>query len=132
MLKFATTTTEILMVVYWIFATALVLGVISIDPNLMYSDYNNPLIVAWNWSFFPIDIAFAVIGLTAKFGRFSAGRRLKLETIAATLMMCAGLMAVSFWIITGDFSLEWWAVNVWLIVLGILNLLQSNSDTIPS
>lgn len=110
------------MILYWVLAAAMALGLLQIDPELMYSDYENPLVVAWNWSFFPIDIAFATIGLVARFGRVSADLGHTLEIIAATLMICAGLMAISYWSITGDFSPLWWAVNLWLVGLGAANL----------
>ncbi len=126
MLKLTTTITEILMVLYWVLAAALVLNLISIDPSLMYSDYENPLVVAWNWSFFPIDIAFASIGLFAKYGNVKSSRKFKFEITAATLMVCAGVMAISYWVITGDFNLSWWAVNIWLICLGLVNLRAAN------
>ena len=113
------------MLLYWVLAGALVLELITIDPSLMYSDYQNPLVVAWNWSFFPIDVAFAIIGLTARFGSFSGTIKLKLETTASVLMICAGLMAISFWTITGDFNATWWGMNIWLIVLGLTNLICS-------
>jgi len=122
MLRLLKSMTEIAMIGYWLLAGAHALGLISIDPALMYSDYENPLVVAWNWSFFPIDIAFAITGLTAKFGPVSGRLKFKLETVAAVLMLCAGLMAVSFWTITGDFSPSWWAMNVWLIAIGALNI----------
>lgn len=132
MLKLATTVTEILMVLYWVLATALVLNFINIDPSLMYSDYKNPLVVAWNWSFFPIDIAFASIGLFAKYGNVAGALKFKLEISAATLMLCAGLMAVSYWVITGDFNPTWWAVNIGLIFLGLLNLYAVKADEVSS
>lgn len=123
MQKTLTTFTEIAMILYWVLAGSLVLGLISIDPSLMYSDYQNPLVVAWNWSFFPIDIAFAVTGLTARFCTMSEQTKFKLEIIAAVLMVCAGLMAVSYWTITGDFDPTWWSMNIWLIALGSANLI---------
>jgi hypothetical protein len=122
MSKLLTTITEVLMILYWIFAGALVLGLISIDPSLMYSDYENPLVVAWNWSFFPIDIAFAGIGLFARFADISDVRKGMLETISATLMICAGLMAISYWVVTLDFNIVWWGLNIWLLGLGLWNL----------
>ena len=118
-----TTATEIAMLLYWLLAGSLVLGLISIDPSLMYSDYQNPLVVAWNWSFFPIDVAFSAIGLTARFGTTAGHLKFKLEVIAAVLMLCAGLMAVSYWTITGDFDVTWWSMNLWLIILGAANLI---------
>lgn len=125
MLSLATTITELAMLFYWFLAGALSLGLISIDPSLMYSDYQNPLVIAWNWSFFPIDIAFAIIGLTARFGTKAGQVRFKLEIIASVLMFCAGLMAVSYWMITGDFDLTWWGMNIWLIFLGGTNLVRA-------
>ena len=98
----------------------------------MYSDYKNPLVVAWNWSFFPIDIAFASIGLFAKYGNAAGTLKFKLEILAATLMFCAGLMAISYWVITGDFNPSWWAVNIGLIFLGLLNLYTVKADEVPS
>lgn len=123
MQKTATTVTEIAMLLYWLLAGALVLGLVSIDPSLMYSDYQNPLVVAWNWSFFPIDVAFAILGLVARFGGAQGHLRFKLEVTAAVLMSCAGLMAISYWTITGDFDLIWWSMNIWLIILGAANLI---------
>lgn len=128
MRKLATTITELAMLLYWGLAGALALNMLSIDPALMYSDYQNPLVVAWNWSFFPVDIAFAVIGLTARNGSLSATLRFKLDATASVLMVCAGLMAVSFWTITGDFSPTWWAMNLWLMGLGLLNLFWCQLD----
>ncbi len=83
MLKTATALTEIAMLIYWALAIALTLELVSIDPALMYSDYENPLVIAWNWSFFPIDIAFALIGLSARFARVSGALKFKLEIIVA-------------------------------------------------
>lgn len=46
MLKTATALTEIAMLIYWALAIALTLELVSIDPALMYSDYENPLVIA--------------------------------------------------------------------------------------
>jgi len=125
MILFVTTITELAMLLYWIMAGALAFDLISIDPSLMYSDYQNPIVVAWNWSFFPIDVAFALIGLAARFGVQAGHFRFKLEVIACVLMICAGLMAISYWTIIGDFDPTWWGMNIWLIVLGAINLART-------
>ena len=117
-----TTLTEIAMLAYWVVAGLLVLDVISIDPALMYSDYQNPLVVAWNWSFFPIDVAFAVCGLTAMFAPIDQFLRFKLEVVASVLMLCVGIMAISYWVITRDFDIAWWCMNLWLVLLGAFNI----------
>ena len=114
-IKCLLTMTEIGMILYWIFATLVVLQVLDVSPELMYSDYQNPLIVSWNWSFFPIDILFAVLGLAATYGSMNMQRKRLLRIVSLALMFCAGLMAIAFWVLQGVFDLFWWAVNLWLI-----------------
>ena len=94
MLKVLLTLTEAGMLLYWIFATLAVASVISVPPEFMYSDYENPLIVSWNWSFLPIDVAFAGLGLTQRFF-MKPGRSRDLVAVSGlTLMFCAGVMAI--------------------------------------
>ena len=111
------TITEIGMIVYWVFALLVVLNLVRIPPEYMYSDYQNPLIVVWNWSFFPLDILFAVTGLIGRYGSVRVERKQLLSVISLSLMFCAGLMAISFWVINQNFDPFWWTVNLWLIVL---------------
>ena len=119
-MKFILVVTEISMLVYWLLAGLNDLGVISIPPEWMYSDYTNPIIVAWNWSFFPIDVLFSVTGLLALYGRFSDKTAQGLLIVSLTLMFCAGIMAISFWAIRGEFELFWWSTNIWLMVLPLV------------
>lgn len=111
------TFTEIGMVSYWLFATIVALGFLHVPPEYMYSDYNNPLIVSWNWSFLPLDLLFSVTGLMSRFGNFEAKNKERLSIISLSLMFCAGLMAISFWVINSDFDPFWWAINLWLMLL---------------
>ncbi len=115
--KFFLTITEGLMLLYWLLALLLVSGVIHIPPEYMYSDYENPLIVSWNWSFFPMDIIFALVGLLGRFGSFNDERTDLFSVFSLSLMFCAGLMAISFWALNGDFDPFWWGSNLWLVGL---------------
>ena len=63
--------TDVLFMTYWVIAGLAVFGLLSLPPDMMYGDYNNPRVVAWNWSFFPLDLAFSVFGYLA----LSANRR---------------------------------------------------------
>lgn len=110
------------MLAYWGLASFNSLGFIHIPAEWMYSDHTNPIVVAWNWSFLPIDVLFAFAGLFARFGGLNAVRARDLSLIALTLMICAGTMAISFWTIQGAFDPLWWGVNIWLIVLGLSGL----------
>ena len=111
------TITEAGMLLYWLLALLMAMGAVSIAPEYMYSDHLNPTIVAWNWSFFPIDLAFAGIGLYARYGSLSGTRQSVAAAFALALMFCAGLMAISFWALMGEFDGFWWTMNAWLILL---------------
>ena len=123
--KLLLTITEVGMIAYWIFATAVLLEIIQIDPALMYSDYKNPIIVSWNWSFLPIDLLFAILGLVATYVPMNGQRQQFLSTISLSLMFCAGLMAIAFWAIQGSFDPTWWAVNLWLMLLATAVLIYN-------
>jgi hypothetical protein len=34
-----------------------------IPAEYLYNDYTNPILVNWNWSFFPLDIGVSATGL---------------------------------------------------------------------
>ena len=114
------TSTEIGMISYWVVAFLMLFGVLHIPPEYMYSDYKNPTIIAWNWSFFPIDLIFSIAGLYARFGQHALYKKQLLETVSISLMFCAGLMAISFWTIQNSYDIFWWGTNIWLIVLSVI------------
>ncbi|MEM7292573.1 MAG: DUF5360 family protein [Pseudomonadota bacterium] len=111
------TATEVGMLLYWVFAAVVALGMIHVAPAHMYPDHTNPTVVAWNWSFFPLDVLFAITGLISRFGSVSSNARRSLSTVSLSLMFCAGLMAISFWVIVQFFDPVWWGLNLWLMVL---------------
>lgn len=123
-MKTALTVTEVGMLIYWAFASVVALGWLSVDPEAMYPDYRNPVIVVWNWSFLPIDILFALCGLAARFVPMRPERAIVLQIVSLTLMFCAGLMALSFWVLQCWFDIAWWGINAWLVVLAGVGLLR--------
>ncbi len=127
--------TDIAMLTYWGVTAAKALGLVEIPGEWLYSDYENPLMVAWNWSFFPLDLVFSVTGLGAAwlFSRGHPGWRILLP-ISLVLTWCAGVMAVSFWAIRADFDPLWWAANLFLVAwpLGFLPRLWRTSLDAPA
>lgn len=111
------TLTESGMLLYWAFASLVVFGFLDVPPEYMYSDYKNPLIVAWNWSFFPLDTMFSVLGLISRYGNLRSHNKEILSIVSLSLMFCAGLMAISFWLINSTFDPFWWSINLWLLIL---------------
>jgi hypothetical protein len=104
--------TDVGFIVYW--AVTLLH---AIPQEWLFKDYTDPVMVAWNWSFFPLDMAISASGLTCLWLRSRANPRWqKLALISLTLTFCSGLMAISFWALRGDFDPAWWAVNAYLLV----------------
>jgi hypothetical protein len=98
--------------VYW-FITLMHL----IPAPYLYNDYTNPLMVAWNWSFFPIDMLISFTGLGSLRMRGKRDVRwTSLALVSLVLTMASGLMAISFWTLTRDFSLQWWLPNLFLLL----------------
>jgi hypothetical protein len=100
-------------VVYWSVTALAATGVIAVPTEWMFRNHSDPVMVAWNWSFLPLDLAASVLGLLA----VRAGGAWKgLATVSLALTSCAGLMAVSFWAISGDFDPSWWGPNLFLLL----------------
>ena len=99
-------------IAYWV-VTAL--GVIPAD--LLFKDYHDPALVAWNWSFLPLDLAISATGLYALwlYRRGQAEWR-PLALVSLVLTSCSGLMAVAFWGIQFDFDPWWWGPNLFLLL----------------
>lgn len=104
--------TDLGFLAYWTI-TALQL----IPPSYLFHDYHNPLAVAWNWSFLPLDLGISGTGLLSIFLRrrnLPSWRALTL--ISLILTSCSGLQALAFWGIRGDFDLVWWLPNAFLLI----------------
>jgi Family of unknown function (DUF5360) len=104
--------TDIGFIVYWLL-TALSL----IPPEFAFNDYKNPLMVAWNWSFLPLDLLISATGLTAVYlYKKGSSSWLLLALMSLMLTVSSGLNAIAFWAIRGDFDLAWWLPNLYLML----------------
>lgn len=104
--------TDIGFIAYWLI-TLLHL----IPADLLFRDYTNPVLVHWNWSFLPLDLAISATGLTSLRlykKRYDVWRPLAL--ISLTLTFVSGLQAVAFWAFAGDFNMSWWLPNLFLLI----------------
>ncbi|WP_280242912.1 DUF5360 family protein [Nocardia abscessus] len=109
--KIAMLITDVGFLLYWAIAFAQV-----IPPEWAYKDYTDPILSDWNYSFVVLDLAASVTGL-ASLCR-TTGRR-TLMTVSLTLTSVAGLQAIAFWTLRGDFSLLWWVPNLFLLLFPI-------------
>lgn len=102
-------------IIYW------VVTYYSLIPDqFLYSDYHNPMLVVWNWSFFPIDILVSFTGITSL---YLMNRKRQIwryfAIISLTLTHASGLIAISFWTMQEWFDLSWWIPNLYLLLYPI-------------
>jgi Family of unknown function (DUF5360) len=103
-------------IVYWTVTALAAAHVIALPAEWLFRDYANPSVVAWNWSFLPLDLAASISGLMAvRAARQGAAFR-GFAMVSLVLTSCAGLMAVAYWTVARDFDPSWWAPNLFLLV----------------
>jgi hypothetical protein len=107
--------TDVGFVLYWV-ATAFGL----FPAAWLFKDHENPLLEAWNWSFAPIDLCASAMGFAGV--ALANGKQDWRPFILTSLVLtfCAGLMALSFWTLRGDFDPAWWVPNVYLALWPLL------------
>lgn len=109
--------TDIGFILYWSVCLLILLGWEVVPASWLFKDYDNPIIYAWNWSFFPLDMLLSTCGLLAlrRHARGDASWR-GLALFSLALTFCAGFMAISFWAIRLDFDPSWWIANLFLTI----------------
>lgn len=106
------------MLVYWSVIILNALTIVALPRSFMYDGYGTPIIDAWNWSFAPLDIIFAILGLSAIRAARKGDARWKILAVSSlSLTFCAGLMAIGFWAIRGEYNLSWWIPNLLLMIV---------------
>lgn len=89
----------------------------AIPESYLYKDYDNPMAVAWNWSFMPLDLVVSATGLVSLFlMRRNRPEAARIAIVSLSLTSASGLQAISFWAVRGDFDWVWWAPNLFLLV----------------
>jgi hypothetical protein len=122
-LRLALSITDIVFLAYWFVSALHLAGLLPIPADWLYADADSPRVVAWNWSFFPLDLAFSLTGLAAV--RYAGNGNpiwKPLTLISLVLTMVAGGMAVGYWALLGEFDLLWFLPNLALLVWPLLFL----------
>ena len=111
-LKYFFLLTDIGFILYWLITLFQL-----IPGEYLFKDYNNPLMFAWNWSFFPLDLLISFTGLFSIYAE-KKGNLIwrKMAIVSLVLTFTSGLQAISFWAIQKDFDLNWWIPNLYLLV----------------
>ena len=104
--------TDLGFVLYWLVTLAH-----AVPEAYLFRDYADPLVVAWNWSFLPLDLLISATGLASLWMERRGDRRWPaLALISLTFTSCSGLMALAFWTLRRDFDPLWWAPNAALLM----------------
>lgn len=103
-------------VLYWSVTALAAMQVIAVPPAWMFRDYATPVMGAWNWSFAPLDLLASLFGLAAVHAHRRGAPWRGAAIVSLALTSCAGLMAIAFWTLVGDFDLSWWAPNLALML----------------
>lgn len=99
-------------ILYWV-----ITFVHIIPKEMLFNDYSNEIVMAWNWSFFPLDIFISLSGLSSLYlYKKKQSNWEKLALISLVLTFCSGLQAISFWVIRRDYNLSFWVLNLFLLI----------------
>jgi hypothetical protein len=109
--------TDVGFISYWLVSLLILAGIDIVPAEWLFKDYDDPIVYAWNWSFFPLDMVLSICGLLAvrRHAKGDPGWR-PLAAFSLALTFCAGFMAVCFWTIRLDFDPSWWAANLFLTI----------------
>ncbi|MGI9289496.1 MAG: DUF5360 family protein [Pseudomonadales bacterium] len=111
-LKYFFLVVDIGFIVYW---AVTLLHIIPIQ--YLFKDYDNSILVAWNWSFLALDLLISATGLASLWLWKSNNSHWKsMALISLVLTSCSGLQAISFWVLRSDFDVYWWLPNLFLLL----------------
>lgn len=115
--RFLMLATDIGMLLYWSITALMALSIIALPGEWLFKDYHDPRVMAWNWSFLPLDLLLSFTGLWALRLERRGNPAWKIwAAVSMTLTTCAGLMAISYWLIVQDFDVTWWIPNLFLML----------------
>ena len=99
-------------IAYWLI-TALHL----IPAEYLFNDYTNPILVHWNWSFFPLDICISATGIYSLLLYKKGNTKWKISALVSLILTSvSGLQAISYWIFAHELDPTWWIPNLFLLL----------------
>lgn len=111
-LKYYFLIVDIGFILYWLITLSHI-----IPEELLFKDYDNPILHAWNWSFLPLDLFISATGLySLSLWKKQQSQWLPFALISLALTFCSGLQALAFWSLRADFDLSWWIPNLFLLL----------------
>ena len=94
-----------------------------IPPAWLFKDYESSVLMAWNWSFLPLDLCISATGLgSLQLLRRGDPRWSRLASLSLVLTFCSGLQAIAFFALRRDFDVVWWLPNLFLMLYPLFYL----------
>ncbi|MCE9600398.1 MAG: YvaD family protein, partial [Spirochaetia bacterium] len=91
--------------------------------QFLFPNYEEKVLVIWNWSFLPLDFLVTLTGLTALTLEKQGSPLWKnFAIMSLCFTMASGLMAIGFWSFQGWFDISWWLPNLYLMLYPIVFL----------
>lgn len=88
-----------------------------LPASWLYAHHDDPVMVAWNWSFLPLDLFVSATGLAALvLARRHDPRWFLPALVSLAFTSASGMNAIAFWALRGDLDLSWWAPNLVLLL----------------
>jgi ABC-type xylose transport system permease subunit len=106
--------TDVGFILYWGATFLMTAGVIALPADWLFKDYHDATVVAWNWSFMPLDLIASFTGIAAIMRNQRGQSWQNVALVSMTLTFCAGFMALCFWTFQRSFDLSWWLPNIFL------------------
>ncbi len=99
-------------IAYW------TITIFHLIPDIyLYNDYKNPILVNWNWSFFPLDILVSTTGIYSLILHKKGNPKWGIYAlISLILTSVSGLQAISYWTLAKETDITWWIPNLFLLL----------------
>lgn len=126
---FAMVVTDVGFILYWALIAAGVL-----PAEVMFEDYADPQVSAWNWSFLPLDLAASLTGLLAVRALRRGAPAGPALALSLGLTATAGGLAVAYWVQLGQLDPGWLLPNLALLLFPLpllARLVRTGAPTQP-
>jgi len=112
-------------ILYW-----LITAFSLIPAEYLFNDYQNEILVNWNWSFLPLDLFVSASGLYSLYLFRRKNERWSMYALVSLVLTSAsGLQAISYWVLAEDYNMSWWIPNLFLLIYPFFflpNFLKAN------
>lgn len=124
--------TDVAFSLYWVLSAAYLSGIVHVPDAFLFSGYHDRHLVAWNWSFLPLDLAATAFGAWAILASRRQGEWRTLAAVSLALWSTAGGMAVAYWTLMAEFDLSWFLPNLFVFVWPLFFLPGLIRPSVPS